>query len=111
MAKPIKYWRCKGIDVTAWPTKNGSVSFSIRKTYKPKDSNEYVESKSYFPNEIRDLLNILAEANGWAQEFFGEEQKPVDTRPVTPAVQKLVDGIAKSFPGTKAVDDDLDIPF
>lgn len=111
MAKPIKFWRNKGIDVTAWPTKNGSVSFSIRKTYKPKDSNEYVESKSYFPNEIKDLLNLLVEAHGWSQEFFGEEPKQAETRPVTPAVQKLVDGIAKSFPGAKPVEDDLDIPF
>ena len=109
MAKPLKFWRNKGIDVTAWPTKNGSVSYSIRKTYKPKGSNEYIEAKVYFPNEIKDLMALLTEAYSWNQEFFAEEPTPVDTRPTDPAVQAVVRQVAKAFPGSTAIDDD--IPF
>lgn len=109
MGKPIKYWRNKGIDVTAWPTKNDSVSFTIRKTYKPKGSNEYIESKSYFGNELKQLIDLLTEAYSWNQEFFAEEKQVIDSRPVDPRVQEVVRKVANAYPGSTVVDDD--IPF
>lgn len=109
MAKPIQTWRNKGIDITAWPTNNGSVSFTIKKTYRPKNSSEYIESKSFFPNEIKMLLELLTNASSWADEYFGEEPKPVETRSLDPRVQEVVNQISKTF--EKATVSDDDIPF
>jgi len=110
MARPLQSWKNKGLDVAAWPTKNGGISFTIRKSYKPKDSTQYTETKSFFPTDLAMLVDLLQQALKWAHEEFQEPMPVVDTRPVTPAVKVLVDGIAKTFPGAKPVADD-DIPF
>lgn len=104
MARPLQTWKNKGIDIAAWPTKNGGISFTIRKTYKPKDSNEWLESKSYFPNDLAMLADLIKQATTWAHEEFGEPVPSVDTRPPHPKVAAVV----------KAVVEDLDsdeIPF
>ena len=114
MGRPLQSWKNKGLDVAAWPTKNGGISFTIRKTYKPKDGKEYLETKTYFPNDIAILVDLLQQAAKWAHEEFQEPMPLVDTRPVTPAVKAVVDGIAKTFPGAKVVKDEVDedmIPF
>lgn len=110
MAKPIKKWFNKGLDVAAWPTNNGGVAFTIRKTFKTKDTGEYKETKNLFPSEIPMLMDLLTQANEWVHREFGEPVSVVDTRPAHPTVQKLVGEITKTFPGSKPVADD-DIPF
>ena len=110
MARPIMSWKNKGLDIAAWPTSNGGVAFTIRKTFKAKDSNEWKETNNFFPRDLEILADLAKQASTWAHEEFGEPVSPVDTRPAHPAVQKLVDGIAKTFPGAKTVQDD-DIPF
>lgn len=100
MARPIHTWRNKGIDVAAWPTNNGGCSFTIRKTFKPKDSNEYKETKTFFPNDLKVLVDLLNQASTWAHEYFAEPIVEVDTRPVNPSVAAVVKSIIED-----------DIPF
>jgi len=90
MARPLKTWRNKGLDIAAWPTNNGGVSFTIRKSYKPKDSTEYKETKTLFPNDLAILIDLAKQATDWAHSEFGEPVPFVDTRPVNPAVAALV---------------------
>lgn len=101
MAQPIQTWRNKGIDVAAWPTKNGGCSFTIRKSYKPKDSKLYQETKTYFPGDLAILVDLLTQAQTWAHEYFNEPVAVVDTRPVDPAVAAIV----------KSIVEEDDIPF
>lgn len=115
MAKPIRSFKSKGFDVSVWATRNGGCSMTLSKRYKTKDTNEWKETKSYFPNEIPIIVGLLEEAKAWVHQEFGEPE-PVpshDTRPVHPAVQEVVDKIRKGFPGsvTEVSADDDDIPF
>jgi hypothetical protein len=100
MPSPLKKWFNKGVDVAAWPTNNGGVSFTIRKTYKPKDSNDYKETKTLFPSDVTMLIDLLKQAQDWAHKEFNEPVSHVDTRPVNPAVASVVKQIVQD-----------DIPF
>lgn len=102
MARPLQSWKNKGLDIAAWPTKNGGISFTIRKTFKPKDATEWQESKSYFPNELAMLADLIKQATTWVQNEFGEPVSPVDTRPAHPKVAAVVRTI---------IDDKDDLPF
>jgi hypothetical protein len=102
MGSPLKKWFTKGLDVAAWPTNNGGVSFTIRKSYKPKDSNEYKETKTLFPNDVAALIDLLKQAQDWAHREFSEPIPVVDTRPVHPKVAAVVKAV---------VEDDDTIPF
>jgi len=100
MAGPLKKWFVKGLDVAAWPTNNGGVSFTIRKSYKPKDSNEYKETKILFPNDVAALIDLLKQAQDWAHKEFSEPIPFVDTRPAHPKVEAIIKDML-----------DTDIPF
>lgn len=102
MGGPLKKWFTKGLDVAAWPTNNGGVSFTIRKSYKPKDSTEYKETKTLFPNDVAALIDLLRQAQDWAHKEFAEPVPVVDTRPLHPKVAAVVKSV---------VDDVDDIPF
>lgn len=102
MGRPLQTWRNKGIDVAAWPTSNGGCSFTIRKTFKPKDATEYKETKTFFGGDLKILVDLLNQASTWAHEYFGEPVAVVDTRPVNPAVAAVV---------KKITDEIDDIPF
>jgi hypothetical protein len=102
MARPLQTWKNKGLDIAAWPTKNGGISFTIRKTFKPKDATEWQESKSYFPNELAMLADLIKQATTWAHEEFGEPVSSFDTRPPHPKVAAIVKAV---------VEDSDDVPF
>lgn len=102
MARPLQSWKNKGIDVAAWPTKNGGISFTIRKTFKPKDATQWQESKSYFPNELAILADLIKQATTWAHEEFQEPISSFDTRPVHPKVAAVVKAV---------VEDEDTVPF
>lgn len=102
MGSPLKKWFTKGLDVAAWPTNNGGVSFTFRKTYKPKDATEYKETKTLFPGYVAALIDLLKQAQDWAHKEFAEPIPYVDTRPVHPKVAVIVKSVA---------DDVDDIPF
>lgn len=100
MARPLQSWKNKGLDIAAWPTSNGGVSFTLRKTYKPKDSTEWKETKTFFPGDLIILGDLIRQATTWAHEEFQEPVPVVDTRPVHPKVAAVVKEIIED-----------DIPF
>lgn len=73
MAGPAGKWRDKGIEVTAWKNESG-ISFTIRKSYKPKDSEEWKESKSFFVSDIEKLLGLLPSALVFAKQNEPEKE-------------------------------------
>jgi len=66
MNKPVQNFRDKGVDVAVWNAKNGGYSFTIRKTYKNKQSGEYVETKYLYKEECEKLIELLQEAVKYA---------------------------------------------
>ena len=91
MNKPVQNFRDKGLDVAVWPTKNGGYSFTVRKTYKNKESGQYVETKYLYKEEVEKLIELLQEAVKYASNraehdvehmasggFNGQPKKQVD---------------------------------
>jgi hypothetical protein len=66
MNKPVQNFRDRGIDVAVWSAKNGGYSFTIRKTYKNKQTGEYVETKYMYKEELEKLIELLQEAVKYA---------------------------------------------
>jgi hypothetical protein len=66
MNKPVQNFRDRGLDVAVWPAKNGGYSFTVRKTYKNKQSGEYVETKYLYKEEVEKLIELLQEAVKYA---------------------------------------------
>jgi len=66
MNKPVQNFRDRGLDVAVWTAKNGGYSFTVRKTYKNKQSGEYVETKYLYKEEVEKLIELLQEAVKYA---------------------------------------------
>jgi hypothetical protein len=66
MNKPMQSFRDRGLDVSVWETKKGGFSFTLRKTYKNKETNQYVETKYFFKEEVEKLIELLQEAVKYA---------------------------------------------
>jgi len=66
MNRPVQSFRDKGLDVSIWATKNGGYSFTFRKTYKNKQTGEYVETKYLYKEEAEKLIEMLQEAVKYA---------------------------------------------
>ena len=94
MGKPLQSWKVKGVDIAAWDGKSGP-SFSIRKSYKDKQTGEWKESKYFYVEDLKNLAMCLGQALAWvhrAPEL--SETSPAATIPLK----------------TSTMDDD-DIPF
>lgn len=69
MNKPIQTFREKGLSVTVWPkNQTGDMTFSIRKTYKDKKTDEWKESKSLFLSDLKALLGLVQQTINFAEE-------------------------------------------
>jgi hypothetical protein len=66
MNKPVQNFRDRGIDVAVWSAKNGGYSFTVRKTYKNKQTGEYVETKYLYKEEVEKLIELLQQAVKYA---------------------------------------------
>jgi len=75
MNKPVQNFRDKGVDVAVWNAKNGGYSFTIRKTYKNKQSGEYVETKYLYKEECEKLIELLQEAVKYASNRSEHESQ------------------------------------
>jgi hypothetical protein len=75
MNKPVQNFRDKGVDVAVWNAKNGGYSFTIRKTYKNKQSGEYVETKYMYKEECEKLIELLQEAVKYASNRSEHESQ------------------------------------
>ena len=101
MNKPVQNFRDKGIDVAVWNAKNGGYSFTIRKTYKNKQSGEYVETKYMYKEECEKLIELLQEAVKYASNRAAHDEEHI---------------ASGGYSGLKSTAkheeiDDIDIPF
>lgn len=91
----------KSIQVSIWATSNGGFSAKVEKRYKAKDTNEWKETKSFFPEELDELISACSDAKKWMHENKG------DSRTEQHQKQKQ-DGYQ---PQPLPFDDSQDIPF
>lgn len=59
--KPIYSARSKGIDVAVWEGNTGA-QYTIRKSYKDKQTEQWKESKTFFSNDLQILQELIREA-------------------------------------------------
>lgn len=64
----------KSIQISIWATSNGGFSAKVEKRYKAKDSNEWKETKSFFPEELDELISACNDAKKWMHENKGESR-------------------------------------
>jgi len=101
MNKPVQNFRDRGLDVAVWPTKNGGYSFTVRKTYKNKESGQYVETKYLYKEECEKLIELLQEAVKYASNRAAHDEEHI---------------ASGGYSGLKSTAkhediDDIDIPF
>jgi len=65
MPGPVNKWKNKGIVLAAWETKNGGTSFSFQKSYKNKETGEWIETKTFFDEDLKILANLIEQALAW----------------------------------------------
>lgn len=100
MGKPLISFRNKGIEIAAWEFKGNQVNFTLRKTYKNKETQQWQETKTYFVDDLRNLRELVNQALSWM------EQQP-DVAP-SAAAQKILNA---AVPAPATTLDDDDIPF
>lgn len=104
MNKPLHTIREYGVSVTAWPTKNGDVSFTIQKSYKVKDTGEYKTTNTFFDRDIANLGKVCQQMLDWlGQQGDSAVEAHWEHLPSAPKPKEVAE-TAPSF-------DDDDIPF
>ena len=96
--KPTQSWKHKGIDIAEWRNEKG-VNYTIRKTYFKKATGEYIEAKSWFREELKELYRLLGEAVA----TFGEDEAMSELAFTAP--------VAVKAPVNAVKFNDDDIPF
>ena len=91
MPGPVKQLKEKGLTVSYWASSRNP-SISIAKSYKDKTTQEWKETKYFFPNELETLIKFLQEM----VEFHKVRESP----------QHI-----ELAPGAPVFDDDDNIPF
>ena len=67
MSNIIGSWKHKGIELAAWQGAD-KISFTFRKSYKDKATNEWKESKHLFPEEVVAVAALFNRATAWISE-------------------------------------------
>lgn len=98
MAGPINSWKNKGVNLAAWETRNGGTSFTFQKVYRNKSTNEWIETKSYFVDELKTLQNLIDQALSWVHR---EPDNMIEAMPTENSKHSQANLIT----------DDDDIPF
>ena len=75
MPGPITKWKNKGIVLAAWETKNGGTSFSFQKSYKNKETGEWIETKTYFDEDLKALASLIEQALAWVHRTPEDSSK------------------------------------
>jgi len=102
--KPTQSWKHRGIDIAEWRNEKG-VNYTIRKTYFKKATGEYIEAKSWYREELKELYRLLGEAVA----TFGEDEAMPElafTAPAAPVANDL-----KLLQDRVVAFNDDDIPF
>jgi hypothetical protein len=55
---PAKKWRAGVIEISKWE-KDGSFSYSLKKSYKDKKTDEWKKTDTYFDNQLISLKELL----------------------------------------------------
>ena len=96
--KPTQSWKHRGIDIAEWRNEKG-VNYTIRKTYFKKATGEYIEAKSWYREELKELYRLLGETVA----TFGEDEAMPELAFTAPAAPRA--------PVAAAAFNDDDIPF
>jgi hypothetical protein len=88
MSNIIGSWKHKGIELAAWQGTD-KISFTFRKSYKDKATNEWKESKHLFPEEVVAVAALFNRATAWISET-GISLNPAHT---FSSAKDVVDGI------------------
>ncbi len=99
MNKPVQSFRDKGLDVAVWENRNGGYSFTFRKTYKNKESGQYVETKYLYKEDAERLIELLKQAVSYASNRAEHD------------VEHMASGGFNGQPKKQADVDMDDIPF
>jgi hypothetical protein len=99
MTKPVQSFRDKGLDVAVWENRNGGYSFTFRKTYKNKESGQYVETKYLYKDDAERLIELLKQAVSYASNRAEHD------------VEHMASGGFNGQPKKQADVDMDDIPF
>lgn len=75
--KPVQTFKNRGIQIAVWPSKNGSYTYSITKSYKDKQSGEWKETKSFFKEEAENLIELLKQAIGYGDSREEHENEGI----------------------------------
>ena len=105
--KPTQSWKHRGIDIAEWRNEKG-VNYTIRKTYFKKATGEYIEAKSWYREELKELYRLLGETVA----TFGEDEAMPElafAAPVAPRAPVADD--LKLLQNRVAAFNDDDIPF
>ena len=60
--KPIGRFSSYGIEAAIWQGKEDRLSVTVKKTYKEKESNKYIETNTFFPDELPRLALVVQQA-------------------------------------------------
>jgi len=97
-----------GVQVAVWKAEKG-VTFSISKSYRPKDSNEWKESKSFFISDLMALSQLLIDAAGWANEYLRKESESRNQNAAGQGLQDIPESASEDYLSQDFSDED--IPF
>lgn len=100
MGRPKKAFRNNGIDIAAWENDRGGISFTLRKTYKNRETGEYKETKYFFLQDLKDFRDLIAEVIHW-NETLADREAHEEAAIASPAPARAA----------QPVDVDDDIPF
>ena len=81
---PIKKFRLRRVELAVWAKKNEdgytNYSVSVQKSFRDKDSGEYISSHSFFPEELAIVSVLAQQAVAWiAEERSHGSSRSVET--------------------------------
>jgi len=78
---PLKKFREKGVQIAAWATQNGGISFTIDRCYKAKDG-EFKKTNTYFIDSLKALRYLIDQVVQWEEDNTVEGQGEQQTKTV-----------------------------
>ena len=111
--KPVMKFRAGGMEIAIWEGRNGSHHASIRTQYRDKVTGEWKETKNWYINDMRNLLEQCKSAVDYLHEKEGNRQvggRPIADDFAAPAPQKKKQQQEEPVQQEVTFDND-DIPF
>jgi hypothetical protein len=99
--KPLATFKVKGIQISVWRGKTGP-TWTMRKSYKDKKTDSWVEAKSFFMSEAMDIITLLQQMT----DQYSDESNPPGYQS-----ESNIDSPPKMFDEPTTQFEDDDIPF